>query len=309
MLSVVVPIFSEASVINEFYSRIKGMFDSLKNKIKYEIIFVNDGSRDDSLNLLKALNKKDSSIKIINFSRNFGHQIAITAGIDRAKGDCIVTMDGDLQDPPEVIPEMIEKWNTGYKVVYGVRKKRKGEGAFKIITANVFYRILNLMSNLKIPVDSGDFRLMDREVVDRLKTLKEGNRYVRGLVAWLGFPRIGVYYERDPRYAGKPKYSIRNSLRLSLNGITSFSEKPLNFSSYAGYLIVLSSFTFALWLIASKMANPGFVIEGWVPIIVVVLFLGGVQLISIGILGQYVARIYSEVRCRPLYIVQEETGF
>ncbi|HNX67889.1 MAG TPA: glycosyltransferase family 2 protein [Candidatus Omnitrophota bacterium] len=307
-LSIVVPVYCEQEVINEFYIRLKSVLDQLGASVKYEVIFVNDCSRDDSIALLKALNKKDASVKVISLARNFGHQIAITVGIDYAKGDAVVVMDGDLQDPPEVIPDMFNKWIEGYKVVYGVRRERRGEGLMKVNVAKMFYRFLNLMSTIKIPTDVGDFRLMDRVVVNTLKTMREENRYVRGLVAWVGFSQTGVYFDRDPRYAGKAKYTLSKLTRLAMSGITSFSEKPLYFSSYLGLVVTLLSFAGSLWIIIGKMMNQALVIQGWTTIMLAIFFFGGVQLFSMGIIGQYIAKIYNEVKRRPLYVIQEKIG-
>jgi len=308
LLSIIVPIYSEENVINEFYSRIKLALSSLERKINYEIIFVNDGSKDRSLDLLKCLNSKDGSVKIINFSRNFGHQIAITAGLDYANGDAVVIIDGDLQDPPELIPEMLSKWVSGYKVVFAVRRKRKKEAIFKKAAAKIFYRILNLLSDINIPVDTGDFRLMDKSVVSVLREMREENRYVRGLAAWVGFSQIGIPYDRDPRYAGRRKYTIVKSLGLSLNGLTSFSEKPLVVLSFIGFFIVSISFIYAFWIGIIKIVNKGFIVHGWTALMIVIIFFGGVQLFSIGIVGQYIGRIYCEVKRRPLYIIQDYIG-
>jgi len=307
-LSIVVPVYCEESVISEFYTRLKKVLDDLGNNAAYDIIFVDDGSTDRSPELLRSLSKQDKSVTIISFSRNFGHQIAITAGIDHAKGDAVVVIDADLQDPPELIPEMLKKWRDGYKVVYAVRNKRKGDPLLKKVFAKAFYRILNMISDIEIPIDTGDYRLMDRVVVEMLKEMREENRYVRGLSAWVGFPQTGIYFDRDPRYAGEVKYTLAKSMKVALSGITSFSEKPLNFSSYAGFIITAFSFVYAVYLLISKTIRPDLVIQGWTTTIIVILFFGGVQLISIGIIGQYIAKIYREVKRRPLYVIKEKIG-
>lgn len=308
LLSVVVPIYFEQETIPEFYARTKAVLDGLKGQVDHELIYVNDGSTDKSLEMLTALAAADKNVKIINFSRNFGHQIAITAGIDAAKGDAVVVIDGDLQDPPETIVEMLAKWREGYKVVYGKRKSRKGENAAKLFTAYIYYRLINMLSDVDLPLDSGDFRLMDRLVVDALKTINEENRYIRGIISWIGFPQTGVEYERDARYAGVTKYNYSKMFKFAFDGITSFSSKPLRLSSKFGFLITFFSFLLILWQVAVKILYPETSSSGWTSIIVLILFLGGVQLISIGILGEYIGRIYAEVKKRPLYIISDKHG-
>ena len=305
LLSVVVPIYFEEDTIDEFYNRMKAVLVAFMPDLRHELIFVNDGSTDRSLGLLKELSERDSTVRIINFSRNFGHQIAITAGIDNAAGDAVIVIDGDLQDPPEVIRGMVEKWREGYKVVYGVRSTRKGESVFKLLTARLFYRLINKLSDVTLPLDSGDFRLMDRVVVDALKSLREENRYIRGLISWIGFAQYGLQYERDSRYAGETKFNVKKMLRFALDGITSFSDKPLRLSSKMGMMITAMAFISMIWLIISKFVNPHATIAGWTSLLVVVLFLGGIQLISIGVLGEYMGRIYRETKHRPLYVVDD----
>ncbi|MFZ3171876.1 MAG: glycosyltransferase family 2 protein [Carboxydocellales bacterium] len=308
-LSVVVPIYFEEQLINEFYKRMKKVLITLEPRYRHELIFVNDGSTDSSLEMLVEICQKDDKVRIIDFSRNFGHQIAITAGTDYATGDAVVVIDGDLQDPPEVIPKMVEKWEEGYKVVYGVRSKRKGETAFKLLTANIYYRLMGKLSDVNLPLDAGDFRLMDRVVVDALGEIHEENRYIRGLISWIGFPQYGLAYERDIRYAGETKFTLKKMLKFALDGITSFSDKPLHLSSQLGMLITLAAFLSVIFVIASKLIYPESSIQGWTSLLVVILFLGGIQLISIGILGQYIGRIYKESKRRPLYIVAQKYGF
>jgi len=308
-LSVVVPIYFEEETIPEFYDRIKKVLVTLEPEISHEVIFVNDGSTDRSLLLLKELSKKDKTIRVLNLSRNFGHQLAITAGIDNARGDAVVVIDGDLQDPPEVILEMIGKWKEGYQVVYGVRNKRDGESIFKLVTAKYFYKFMQQLSDVKMPLDAGDFRLMDRQVVNALSEIREENRYIRGLISWIGFKQCGIQYDRDSRYAGETKFNFSKMLRFAFDGITSFSDKPLLISSRMGILITICSFLMMLWLIISKIINPQSSIQGWTSMLVVILFMGGVQLISIGILGEYIGRIYRETKNRPLYIIANKLGF
>ncbi len=309
LLSVVVPISFEEETIPEFYRRTKNVLSHLGPGLNHELIFVNDGSTDRSLELLEDLNRRDAAVRIINFSRNFGHQIAITAGIDHASGDAVVVIDGDLQDPPEVIQEMIAKWREGYKVVYGVRNRRKGESILKLVTANLFYWIMGKLSDVKLPMNAGDFRLMDREVVNALGTIREENRYIRGLISWVGFSQYGLTYERDSRFAGKTKFNFKKMFKFAFDGITSFSDKPLRLSSQLGLCITLAAFLSVIWLIVSKFTNPQSTIPGWTSLLVVVLFLGGVQLMSIGVLGEYIGRIYRETKRRPLYIVARKYGF
>ncbi|MEA5115131.1 MAG: glycosyltransferase family 2 protein [Geobacteraceae bacterium] len=309
MLSIVVPIYFEEDTLPQFYDRLKGVMEQLASAAKYELIFVNDGSTDRSLDLLRQLSRDDNSIRVIGFSRNFGHQVAITAGIDHAQGDAVVVIDGDLQDPPEVIPEMFAKWQDGYKVVYGVRNSRKGESAFKLITARVFYRCINYLSDVHLPLDAGDFRLMDRVVVDALCSIREENRYIRGLVSWVGFPQFALSYDRDSRYAGETKFNLRKMLKFAFDGITGFSDRPLRISSKLGILCTITSFAMIIWLIYSKITSPSSTIQGWTSLLVVVLFLGGIQLLSIGLLGEYIGRIHRETKKRPLYVVAEKIGF
>ncbi|SNB48121.1 glycosyltransferase family 2 protein [Geobacter sp. DSM 9736] len=309
LLSVVVPIYFEEDTIPEFYSRMKSVLVGLESDLRHELIFVNDGSTDRSPLLLKEISRSDKNVRIINFSRNFGHQVAITAGIEHASGDAVVVIDGDLQDPPEVIAGMVEKWREGYKVVYGVRSVRKGETAFKLLTARLFYRLISRMSDVKLPLDSGDFRLMDRVVVEALNSIREENRYIRGLISWIGFSQYALPYERDSRYAGETKFNLKKMLKFALDGITSFSDRPLRISSKLGTITTVVAFLAMLYIIVSKFVNPESVIQGWTSLLVVVLFLGGVQLISIGVLGEYIGRIYRETKHRPLYIVEEKVGF
>ncbi len=309
LLSVVVPIYFEEKVVPEFYARVKKVLLDLQPKIDHEIVFIDDGSRDRSLELLKGLSQKDRTIRIISFSRNFGHQFAITAGMDHASGDAVVIIDGDLQDPPEIIPQMVEKWEEGFKVVYGVREKRKGENPVKLLTAKLFYRLIKLLSDTELPLDAGDFRLLDRKVVDALKAIREENRYIRGLVSWAGFIHYGLLYKRDPRYAGKTKFTLKKMVKFAFDGIMSFSDRPLKITAYLGFLITVASFLVALRIAIIKIIHPQVIVSGWTSLILTVLFMGGVQLISLGILGLYVGRQYREVKRRPLYIISEKMGF
>lgn len=269
-----------------------------------KLFFINDGSTDNSLKIMKQLQTHDKRIKIIDFSRNFGHQIAITAGIDFTSGDAVITIDADLQDPPEVIPDLIKKWKEGYEVIYGIREKRKGENFFKKITALIFYRLINKMTMINMPPDSGDFRLIDKKVVNNLKNIRENNRYVRGLTYWIGFKQIGVPYERDKRFAGKSKYPIKKLFKLAYDAIFSFSNFPLKIATYFGFIVSFLSFLYLIYALIIKLFTNS-VIHGWTSLMISILFLSGVQLICLGIIGEYIARINDEVKKRPLYIIKE----
>lgn len=306
LMTVVVPVYFEESVIDAFYQRSVQALEPLASEFALEFVFVNDGSTDRTLEILLSLREKDSRIKIINFSRNFGHQIAVTAGLDHAKGDVVVVIDADLQDPPEVILEMLEKWRDGYKVVYGVRSERKGESAFKLWSARLFYRIMGRLSDIPIPLDTGDFRLMDRVVVEELRRMPEESRYIRGMVSWVGFRQCGHGYIRDARYAGKTKYTLKKMIRFAFNGITSFSEKPLILAGWVGMMATLVGFAYLVFIMAGKILNPSSVVSGWASLMGVVIFFGGIQLFSLGILGQYVGRVYREVKKRPLYVLDSK---
>lgn len=304
LISVIVPTYNNERGINEFYRRTRGVLECLSLRFNYEIIFVNDFSTDNTLHELKILAQADQAVKLINFSRNFGNQIGITAGIDFSSGDIAVVIDDDLQDPPEIILNLIAKWDKGYKVVYGVRPKRQGVNPLFKLTAKLYYRVIGSLSDTKIPNDTGDFRLIDRAVIETLKKIREENRYYRGLVAWVGYPQIGVVYDRDKRYAGGSTFSFKKYVNFALNGLTSFTEKPLYFSSLAGLFITSISFIFALFLIVNKIVDPSISIQGWTSLTVIMLFFGGIQLLSIGVLGVYISKIYREVKGRPLYIVE-----
>lgn len=286
--SIVVPVFNEEKVLNELYRRLTIVMSKLRES--YEIIFINDGSIDNSLEIMEKLHSKDKRIKIIDFSRNYGQQIATTAGIDYATGEAIVIIDADLQDPPKVIPELVKKWKKGYDVVYGVRKKREGENFFKKVTASIFYKFLNKIADINIPLDAGDFRLIDRKVANNLKTIREKNRYIRDLTSWIGFRQIGVLYDREKRFAGYTKYTLGKMLKLALDAVFSFSNYPLKIAIYIGFLISELSFLYLIYVLILKIFMD-VTIQGWASIIVAVLFLGGVQLMCIGIIGEYIGRI------------------
>lgn len=304
--SIVVPLYNEEQVIHETYKRLKKVMDSTSEP--YEIIFINDGSRDRTFEMAKEICSHDSSIKLLSFSRNFGHQLAITAGMDHSTGKAVIVIDADLQDPPEVMLDMIAKWKEGYEVVYGKRTKRKGESLFKKITAKVFYRTLKSMTDVNIPVDTGDFRLIDRKVCDALKAIPEHNRYVRGLVSWLGFRQTGVEFVREERFAGETKYPLKKMLKFASDGITSFSHKPLRAAAYIGATISGLSFLYLLVALFGTLFNSMYT-PGWLTAISISSFFNGLILIALGIIGGYIARVYDEAKGRPLYIISEKEGF
>lgn len=307
LLSLVIPCYNEEEVIVETIKRIKTFCSELVS-LNVELIFVDDGSRDRTRELLKIYAAEDSRIRLIAFARNFGHQIAVTAGIDAACGDAVVLIDADLQDPPEVVHEMIAKWREGYDVVYGTRTERPGESAFKLATARGFYRLLNKLSDVPIPLDTGDFRLMSRPVVDTLKAMPERDRFVRGMVSWVGFNQTALPYKRAERFAGESKYPLRKMLKFATDGILSFSTKPLQISIGLGMSAALMSMMGIIYALVMRLFTDIHV-EGWTLLMSAVLFIGGVQLICVGILGEYIGRIYNEVKYRPLYVVSEYVGF
>ncbi len=304
--SIVVPVYNEELVVEESYKRLKQVMDSTNEP--YELIFVNDGSRDKTAELVSGLCDHDKNVRLINFSRNFGHQTAITAGMDNSSGQAVVVIDADLQDPPEVILDMIAKWKEGYDVVYGQRLKRKGETFFKKVTAKLFYRLLSSMTSVDIPVDTGDFRLIDRKVCDVMSSLTEKNRYVRGLVSWVGFKQTAVTYVRDERFAGETKYPLKKMLKFAMDGITTFSYKPLKISTYVGFLVSILSFIYLIVVLCLKLFTDT-TVSGWASTLAVSLIFNGVILMMLGIIGEYIGRIYDETKNRPLYIIREKKGF
>jgi polyisoprenyl-phosphate glycosyltransferase len=303
-LSIIIPCYNEEEVINETHRRLKEMLRS--NKLsRHELIYVNDGSSDATIDILESIAKKDRSVKILSFSRNFGHQSAVTAGIHHCTGDLAVLIDADLQDPPGLIPDMIalqkkEKCN----VVYGLRKVRKGESIFKRITALLFYRLLDKLSDVRIPLDTGDFRLIDRKVITAFTSLKEKNKYIRGLISWIGFRQVPIQYVRDERFAGTTKYPLFKMLKFARNGMLSFSKKPLKIATMFGFISVgLGLLLAAYAVIAHYNQNLG-TVSGWTSIIIAVIFFGGVQLLTVGVLGEYVGAVFDEVKNRPEYIIE-----
>jgi dolichol-phosphate mannosyltransferase len=306
LLSIVTPVHNEEDGIAEFYKRVVAALGQISPAADWELIFVDDGSTDGSASMIRKLCDEVSSVKLVTLSRNFGQQAALTAGIDHAEGRAVVVLDSDLQDPPELIPELVERWRAGFKVVYGVRRQRTGEGPFKRFTARAFYRLLDRISEVRVPVDAGDYRLMDRRVVEVLRDrLREQNRYFRGLVSWVGFSQCGVEFDRVQRFAGTTKWSLGKLVRLAFDAITSFSERPLRLSLQLGSVVTLGSLLYAMWIILGRLLTPERTVPGFATLIVAILFLGGVQLFSIGLLGEYVGRIYRETKDRPLYLVDE----
>jgi glycosyltransferase involved in cell wall biosynthesis len=306
-LSIVIPLYNEAGNVDELLRRVAAVVRDLPEPpLDYEVICVDDGSRDATREKLVAAARTDPHLRVLSLSRNFGHQIAATAGLDAARGDAVVLMDGDLQDPPELIAQFLERYRAGYDVVYATRRRRSGESHFKILTAAAFYRVVRRLTNVSIPVDTGDFRLMSRRVVDALYQTRERHRFIRGLVSWVGFNQTGVEYDRDARFSGETKYPFSKMLKFAIDGITAFSEIPLRFASYLGF--ITSTFAFIYAVIVLILKFTGYNEPGYTSTILTVLFLGGVQLIGIGILGEYVGRIYDEIKARPLYLVAENVG-
>ncbi len=304
--SIVAPCYNEEGNLPELYRRLKEVMEQTSET--WELVLTNDGSIDRTLELMRELHAADPRVHYINFTRNFGHQIAVTAGIDYSLGEAVIIIDADLQDPPELILEMIEKWKEGYKVVYAVRTERKGENWFKLTTAKLFYRLIYRITDVNIPLDTGDFRLMDRTVVDTIKQMKERHRFIRGMTSWVGFKQTGVYYTREERFAGETKYPLRRMIKFASDAITGFSYFPLQLATYLGFIIAaLSGLGVVGVIIARLYGNQAFF--GQATTLVMVLFLGGIQLISLGIIGEYLGRIYDEVKHRPLYVVNEAVGF
>lgn len=306
MISIVVPVFNEEECIEQLYRNLVGVITGIERD--YEIIFVDDGSTDNSAGLIKNLNQSDHNVKLVQFSRNFGHQIALTAGIDYAGGQAVVVMDADLQHPPEVIPEMLKKWKEGFDIVYTVRQDTEDASLIKTITARCFYILFNKLAHINMPSNTADFRLMDRKVVNSFKQIRERTRFMRGLTSWIGFNTTGIEYSAKPRAAGKTKYSVRKMIIFAVEGITSFSALPLYFSIYLGFLFSGLGFFYSLYVgyirIFTEMAIPG-----WSSTIMLTTIIGGIQLITLGMIGIYIGKIFDEVKQRPLYLVQRLIGF
>lgn len=304
--SFVLPIYNEQETLPELRSRMLQLIDQLDGPS--EVILVDDGSRDSSPELLHSIRSVDSRFKVIRFARNFGHQVAISAGIDFSQGEAVIVMDADLQDPPDIVHAMIAKWKDGFQVVYGIREQRKGESLFKRLTAALFYRVLSMLTDIKIPVDVGDFRLIDRRAVEAFKALRESNRYVRGMFTWVGFRQTGVKYQRAERFAGTTKYPLRKMMKFAIDGIVSFSNAPLKLAMTVGLVVAVGSMAFGMWAIFARLLGI-YTVSGWTSLMVIICVIGGVQLTVTGLVGQYIGRIYDESKGRPLYIVADAQGF
>jgi len=307
-LSVIVPCFNEEEVINETYKRLKAVLKTLE--LKTEIIFINDGSSDNTELLLNEFIRTDKNIKIISFSRNFGHQKAVTAGLNHCTSDMAVIIDADLQDPPEVIPDMIKTMiDSNAQVVYCVRKSRKGEGIFKKLSAKVFYRLLNFFSEVRLPVDTGDFRLIDKSIIREFNQMHEKGKYIRGLVSWIGFKQVPFYYEREARFAGETKYPFSKMLKLATTSLLYFSTKPLKLASALGFFSVAFSLILGIWSVLGKLMGYTHASSGWTSLFVLIIFFGGVQLLTIGIVGSYIGNLFDEIKNRPEYIIDKKVNF
>ena len=306
-LSIVVPLFNEEAVLPEFHERTSGVLSKLDLK-DYEILYVNDGSNDSSVSIVEQIIEADPHASLLELSRNFGKEIAMTAGLDYAKGDAVVLIDADLQDPPELIPEFLTEWRNGFDVVFATRARREGESALKTITARMFYRVIKRMSRVHIPEDTGDCRLLSRRAVDALAQLREQHRFMKGLFAWIGFPQKAILYERDPRFAGTTKFNYWKLWNFALEGITSFSTAPLRIATYFGGMVAFGAFVYALIIVFKTLAY-GDPVAGYPSLMTVLLLFGGLQLMFIGIVGEYLGRMFDETKRRPLYVVdQYKTG-
>ena len=304
-ISIVIPMYYEEKVAEECYKRVKESLQRLEN-YDHEIIFVNDGSKDKTLEILESIASKDTNVKVISFSRNFGHQAAVTAGLKYITGDAVVIIDADLQDPPELIPEMIKLWEDGNEVIYGKRKSRQGESVFKLLSAKMFYKTLNALSDVEIPKDTGDFRLVDRKVVDTINSLPEHNKFLRGLFSWVGYKQYAFEYERKERFAGETKYPLRKMLKLAADGIISFSTKPLKILGALGMFAIIISICLLIYALISYIFKLNNLSAGWTSIMVSITFFAGVQLVSIWIMSEYIGRIYDETKQRPQYIIDKK---
>lgn len=304
-ISVVIPMYYEEAVVEECYERMVTVLKEIPN-YEYELIIVNDGSKDKTLEILEKIAKEDKNVKVLSFARNFGHQCAVTAGLQYVTGDAIIIIDADLQDPPELIPEMLKLWEKGNQVIYGKRKSREGESKFKLLTAKMFYNTLNALSDVEIPKDTGDFRLVDREVVEVINSLPEHNKFLRGLFSWVGFEQRAFEYERKERFAGKTKYPLKKMLRLASDGIISFSNKPLKIVGGLGILSIVLSCVVLIYAILSYIFKWNNLTSGWTSLMVIITFLGGSILLSLWMVGEYIARIYDECKGRPQYIISKK---
>jgi len=302
-IGVIIPIFNEEENIQLLHNRLTKVVVSLN--VSYELIYVNDGSTDQSFNIIKQLAQTDTNVKYISFSRNFGHQIAVTAGLEKVNSEAVIIIDADLQDPPELIPEMYQKYKEGFQNVYAKRKKRKGESALKLITAKIFYRLLSKITHISIPLDTGDFRLIDKKIVNVLKQMPEQHKFLRGQISWAGFKQTYIEYDREERKGGQTGYTYRKMIRFALDGITSFSNAPLKFATTMGFVVFVISFFLICYALYSKFFLNETTIKGWTSLMLSVLFIGSVQLLSIGIIGEYISRLSDNVRNRPKYIIEE----
>ena len=305
LISVVIPVYNEAANVPVLADELLEVFKKLP--FKFEVLFVDDGSTDTTYRAVQDLRQKDRRTKALSLSRNFGHQAALTAGLEFAQGEAVITMDGDLQHPPSLIPALLEQWQNGNQIVYTIRDETEGEPFLKKMTSRIFYRLMNAFSETSIQPFAADFRLLDRKVVDSLKTIEERDRFLRGLIGWVGFSSIGVTYKADARFAGRSKYTFRKMMRLALDGIVSFSATPLHLVTYLGLAVSFLSFLYGLYSLYSYFFTDR-TVPGWTSILVTVLFLGGVQLVSIGVLGEYLIRVYNEAKGRPLYIIKDSLG-
>ncbi|MGD9107935.1 MAG: glycosyltransferase family 2 protein [Gammaproteobacteria bacterium] len=305
-VSIIIPCLNEQEVINTSYKRLTEVMSALNDKA-YELIFIDDGSHDATYELLTKIQQADPHVRLLKFSRNFGHQIAVSAGLDYAAGDAAVIIDADLQDPPEVIPEMITKWEQGFDVVYGKRIKRQGETKFKLFTAKLFYRILAKLTDIPIPLDTGDFRLIDRKVIETLKKMPEKDRFIRGMVAWAGFNVVGLPYVRQQRIVGKSKYPLFKMIKFALDGIMSFSLKPLRLASILGFITAGFALVGMIYALIKYFLHLN--VTGWTALFLAILFLSGIQLLMLGVIGEYLGRTYMETKNRPLYLIESATGF
>lgn len=304
-ISVVIPMYYEEEVVNECYIRTKVVLNSLSN-YEHEIIFVNDGSKDKTLEMLEKIASEDKNVKVLSFSRNFGHQPAVTAGLKYVTGDCTLIIDSDMQDPPELLVDMIKLWEQGNDVIYAKRKTRKGESKFKLLTAKMFYRILNGLSDVEIPRDTGDFRLADKKVIDVINSMPEHNKFLRGLFSWVGFKQTPIEYERQERFAGKTKYPLKKMIKLASDGIISFSTKPLRLIGGIGIISIFISIILLIYALVSYIFNLNDLASGWTSMMVAITFFAGVQLVSIWMISEYIARIYDDTKNRPEYIIDKK---
>ncbi|MGF7214900.1 dolichol-phosphate mannosyltransferase [Spirosoma lacussanchae] len=306
-ISVIIPCFNEQQVIRETYMRLTRVMQA--NFSAYELLFVNDGSRDYTLSILKELASQDEHVHIISLSRNFGHQPAVSAGIENCTGDLAIIIDADLQDPPELIPDMVRMYEAeGCNVVYAVRKQRQGETVFKRVTAKWFYRIINYLSEVPLPVDTGDFRLIDRKVIDAFNRLEERNKYIRGLISWVGFKQVPIYYERAERFAGETKYPLSKMLKFARTSLLYFSNKPLRLASSIGIFSVIIALCLTMWVLYTTFFLPDRLVQGWSSTLIVVMFFGGTQMLTVGILGEYLGSIFNEIKKRPEFIIDEKVN-